>query len=48
MDAAGLSKLLDGGVSLIFSRLDEYVPTLRALCKNLARDTTERSVLQRL
>jgi ribosomal protein L16 Arg81 hydroxylase len=42
VDPAALSKLLYRGVSLIFNRLDEYVPALRALCKQLARDTSER------
>ena len=42
VDPAALSKLLDQGVSLIFNRLDEHVPALRALCKNLARDTSEQ------
>jgi ribosomal protein L16 Arg81 hydroxylase len=42
VDPAALSKLLDQGISLIFNRLDEQVPALRVLCKNLARDTSER------
>jgi ribosomal protein L16 Arg81 hydroxylase len=42
VDAAALSKLLDQGVSLIFNRLDELVPALRVLCKNLTQDTLER------
>ena len=42
VDPAALSKLLDQGVSLIFNQLDEHVPALRALCKNLARKTSER------
>ena len=41
VDVAALSKLLDRGVSLIFNMLHEHVPALRALCKNLARDTLE-------
>ena len=41
VDVAALSKLLDQGVSLIFNKLDEHVPALRALCKNLARNTLE-------
>src|SRR6266536_1914025 len=42
VDPAGLSKLFDQGVSLIFNRLEEYVPALRTLCKNIARDIPER------
>jgi len=42
VDPVALSKLLDGGISLIFNRLDEYVPALRVLCKNIAQDTSER------
>src|SRR6266516_5262523 len=42
VDATAVSKLLDQGVSLIFNRLDEHLPTLRTLCKNIARDTSER------
>ena len=42
VDPAALSKLLEHGISLIFNKLDEHVPALRALCKNLARDTSER------
>jgi JmjC domain len=42
VDPAALSKLLDQGISLIFNQLDEYVPALRALCKNLERKTLER------
>ena len=42
VDAAALSKLLDQGVSLIFNRLDEQVPALGVLCKNLTQDTSER------
>ena len=41
VDSAALSKLLDQGVSLVFNMLQEHVPALRALCKNLARDTLE-------
>jgi ribosomal protein L16 Arg81 hydroxylase len=41
VDVAALSKLLDQGVSLLFNKLHEHVPALRALCKNLARDTLE-------
>src|SRR5215468_10059017 len=41
VDVAALSKLLDRGVSLIFNKLHEHVPALRALCKNLAHDTFE-------
>jgi hypothetical protein len=42
VDPAALSKLLDQGISLIFNLLDEHVPALRALCKNLERKTLER------
>ncbi len=42
VDLATLSKLLDRGISLIFNRLDQHVPALRALCKNLERKTLER------
>jgi ribosomal protein L16 Arg81 hydroxylase len=42
VDFAALSKLLDRGVSLVFNMLHEHVPALRALCKNLARDTLEQ------
>ena len=41
VDVAALSKLLDRGVSLIFNKLHEHVPALRALCKSLAHDTFE-------
>jgi cupin superfamily protein len=39
---AALSNLLDQGVSLIFNQLDKYVPPLRVLCKNIARNTSEQ------
>jgi Cupin superfamily protein len=42
VNPAALSKLLDQGISLIFNQLDEHVPALRALCKNLERKTWER------
>jgi hypothetical protein len=42
VDPAGLSKLLDQGVSLIFNGLNQHVPAMGALCKNIARDTSER------
>src|SRR5262245_46252360 len=42
VDFTALSKLLDQGVSLVFNMLHEHVPALRALCKNLARDTLEQ------
>jgi ribosomal protein L16 Arg81 hydroxylase len=42
VDPTALSKLLDQGVSLIFNELDEQVPALGALCKNLERKTSER------
>jgi ribosomal protein L16 Arg81 hydroxylase len=42
VDPVALSKLLDQGVSLIFNRLDDYVPALQALCKNIAHDTSEK------
>ena len=42
VDPTALSKLLDQGVSLIFNLLDEHVPALRTLCKNLARETLEQ------
>src|SRR6516165_1172601 len=42
VDSAALSKLLDQGISLIFNRLEEHVPVLRALCRNLERKTSER------
>ena len=42
VDSAALSKLLDQGISLIFNRLEEYVPALRALCRNIERKTSER------
>jgi ribosomal protein L16 Arg81 hydroxylase len=41
VDLAALSKLFDQGVSLVFNRLEEHVPALRALCKNIARDIPE-------
>ena len=41
VDPAALSKLLDQGASLIFNQLDDHVPALRALCKNLKRKTSE-------
>src|SRR6516225_4613828 len=41
VDPAALSKLLDQGVSLIFNHLDDHVPALRALCKNLKQKTSE-------
>jgi ribosomal protein L16 Arg81 hydroxylase len=39
---AALSNLLVQGVSLIFNQLDKHVSALRVLCKNIARDTSER------
>jgi ribosomal protein L16 Arg81 hydroxylase len=42
VDPAALSKVLDQGISLAFNQLDEHVPALRALCKNLERKTSER------
>ena len=42
VDPAALSKLLDQGISLIFNQLDDHVPALRALCKDLKRKTSER------
>jgi ribosomal protein L16 Arg81 hydroxylase len=42
VDVAALSKLLDRGVSLVFNKLHAHVPALRALCKNVARDTLEQ------
>jgi ribosomal protein L16 Arg81 hydroxylase len=42
VDPAALSKLLDQGISLIFNVLEEYVPALRALCKNIERKTLEQ------
>ena len=41
-DPVALSKLLDQGISLIFNQLDDHVPALHALCKNLKRKTSER------
>jgi ribosomal protein L16 Arg81 hydroxylase len=41
VDPIALSNLLDQGVSLIFNLLDEHVPALRTLCKNLERETLE-------
>lgn len=41
VDPVALSKLLDQGISLIFNLLDEHVPALRALCKNLERETLD-------
>ena len=42
VDPAALLKLLDQGVSLIFNQVDEHVPALRALCKNIAQRTSEQ------
>jgi len=42
VDVEALTKLLDRGVSLVFNKLHEHVPALRALCKNVARDTLEQ------
>jgi ribosomal protein L16 Arg81 hydroxylase len=42
VDLAAVSKLLDRGVSLVFNSLNEHVPALRTLCKNLARETLEQ------
>src|SRR6516225_9598000 len=42
IDPAALSKLLEQGISLIFNRLDEHVPALQVLCKNLQRKTLEK------
>src|SRR5215467_11351741 len=42
IDPAALSKLLEQGISLIFNQLDEHVPALRTLCKNLQRKTSEK------
>ena len=41
IDPAALSRLLDQGVSLIFNGLDEYVPKLRQLCRDIAARTRE-------
>ncbi len=41
VDAANLAKLLDGGASVIASRLDRHVPALGALCADIARRTGE-------
>lgn len=41
-DAAAMSKLADQGVSLIFNGLDEYVPALRELCRDIASRTQEQ------
>jgi hypothetical protein len=41
VDPATLHKLLDQGVSLLFNQVDEHVPALRALCKNIAQRTSE-------
>jgi hypothetical protein len=42
VDPAALHNLLDQGVSLLFNQLNEHVPTLRELCKNIARQTLEQ------
>lgn len=42
-DPAALAKLVDQGVSMILNRLDEYVPKLRQLCRDIAARTRERS-----
>ena len=42
IDPAALSKLLEQGISLIFNQLDEHVPALQVLCKNLQRKTLEK------
>ncbi|MEJ0025884.1 MAG: cupin domain-containing protein [Rhizomicrobium sp.] len=41
IDAANLARLLDGGASLIASRLDRHVPALGVLCADIARRTAE-------
>jgi ribosomal protein L16 Arg81 hydroxylase len=41
-DAAAMSKLLDQGISLIFNGLDEYVPRLRQLCRDIASCTRDQ------
>jgi ribosomal protein L16 Arg81 hydroxylase len=41
-DAPAMSKLLEQGISLIFNGLDEYVPRLRQLCRDIAARTHEQ------
>jgi ribosomal protein L16 Arg81 hydroxylase len=42
VSSEALSSLLKQGVSLIFNQLEKHVPALRALCKNIARQTSEQ------
>jgi hypothetical protein len=42
VDLALFSSLMDKGASLIFNRLDEYVPRLWKLCRKIAEQTGER------
>ena len=42
VDPAAFSSLMDKGASLIFSRLDEYVPRLWRLCHQIAEQTGEQ------
>jgi ribosomal protein L16 Arg81 hydroxylase len=42
VDPAAITKLLDQGVSLVFNRLEQHVPALRTLCRNIARSVPER------
>ena len=42
IDPAALSRLMDQGVSLVFNRVDDYVPAVRRLCRNIAIRTGEQ------
>lgn len=42
IDATALSRMMDQGVSLIFNDLDDYLPALRVLCRNIASRTAEQ------
>jgi ribosomal protein L16 Arg81 hydroxylase len=41
-DPAAMAKLMEQGISLIFNGLDEYVPRLRQLCRDIASRTREQ------
>jgi ribosomal protein L16 Arg81 hydroxylase len=41
LDRAAFSSFMDRGASLIFNRLDKYVPRLRRLCRQIAKQTGE-------
>jgi hypothetical protein len=42
VDLAAFSSLMDQGAHIIFGRLDEYVPSLWRLCRQIAEQTGER------